>query len=191
MSDYALSAEPTLCHLRTVIGDTVLEEVTDLGIVSIAIPLGGDVLLAQSLEEGYGASLPKSGVLSVSRDRTAKFLGMAPDQVMALVANAPGDAVDGIRHRLGDAAYFTSQTDNWVILRLSGDLSRSALERICPVDLNATSFRLDNVARTVMEHLSVIILREGEKGFLLLSPRSSATSFLHAVETSIKNVTGK
>ena len=39
-----------------------------------------------------------------------------------------------------------------------------------------------------MEHLSVIILRDGADSFLLMSPRSSARSFLHAVELSVVNV---
>ena len=45
------------------------------------------------------------------------------------------------------------------------------------------------VARTVMEHLGVIIHRESDGTYLLMSASSSAESFLHAVETSIKYVT--
>ena len=44
-------------------------------------------------------------------------------------------------------------------------------------------------ARTVMEHLGVLILRTGPDAYLLLSASSSAGSFLHAVETSLVNVT--
>jgi sarcosine oxidase subunit gamma len=40
-----------------------------------------------------------------------------------------------------------------------------------------------------MEHLGTIVLRDGTDSFLLLSAHSSAESFLHAVETSIRNVT--
>ena len=34
-----------------------------------------------------------------------------------------------------------------------------------------------------------LILCDGPDSFLLMSPRSSAPSFLHAVETSVRNVT--
>ena len=39
-----------------------------------------------------------------------------------------------------------------------------------------------------MEHLGTIIIRTEQDTFLLLSASSSAGSFLHAVETSIRNV---
>ena len=47
---------------------------------------------------------------------------------------------------------------------------------------------MDHAARTVMEHLGVLILRTGEDDYLLLSASSSAKSFLHAVEVSLTNV---
>ena len=82
----------------------------------------------------------------------------------------------------------TLQSDNWVGVRISGTRSRDALERICPLDLHPDVFGIDQVARTVMEHLGVIILREDKDSFLMLSASSSAKSFLHAIETSIHNV---
>jgi sarcosine oxidase subunit gamma len=74
------------------------------------------------------------------------------------------------------------------MLRVSGPKSRIALERICPLDLHPSTFPQGRVARTLMEHLGVIILHEGPDTYLLLSARSSAGSFLHAVETSVRNV---
>jgi sarcosine oxidase subunit gamma len=62
------------------------------------------------------------------------------------------------------------------------------LERICPIDLHPQAFAVGAVARTLMDHLNVIILREGGDTFLLMSARSSARSFWHAVETSIRNI---
>ena len=71
---------------------------------------------------------------------------------------------------------------------MSGTGVRVALERICPLDLDDQAFPEGRVARTAMEHLSVIILRDGPDSFLLMSPRSSARSFRHAVELSVENV---
>ena len=64
----------------------------------------------------------------------------------------------------------------------------TALERICPLDLDPLGFEGDGAARTTMEHMGAFVMRDGEGGFFLMSARSSAKSFLHAVETSIKNV---
>ena len=47
---------------------------------------------------------------------------------------------------------------------------------------------LDQHARTSMEHLDTLIIRTAENSYHLMSASSSAGSFLHAVETSIKNV---
>ena len=84
------------------------------------------------------------------------------------------------------------QSDSWVMLRVSGRHVRGALELVCPARPSPRRVpRRRRRARTVMEHLSAIVLREGEDDFLLLSPRSSAASFLHEIETSIRHVRGR
>ena len=75
------------------------------------------------------------------------------------------------------------------MLRLRGEKAREALERICLLDLDESAFQVGDAARTAMEHLGTVILREGSDCFLLMSAGSSAKSFLHAVETSVRNVT--
>ena len=101
----------------------------------------------------------------------------------------PGDhAARVISNQLGEAGYYTDQTDSWVTLRVSGAKSRTALERICPIDLDPKAFSPGAVTRTVMEHHGAIILRDGQNSFVLLSARSSACSFLRAVERSVDNI---
>ncbi|MDX1786447.1 MAG: sarcosine oxidase subunit gamma, partial [Roseovarius sp.] len=70
---------------------------------------------------------------------------------------------------------------------ISGPGSLAALERICMLDLHPDAFKVNAVARTVMEHMGAIIARTGEDTYLLLSASSSAKSFLHAIELSIEN----
>lgn len=82
--------------------------------------------------------------------------------------------------------YLNDQSDSWVMLRVAGAGVRRALERLCPLDLHPDAFAPGAVARTVMEHLAVIVLHEAEDTFVLLSPRSSAASFLHEIETSVR-----
>ena len=88
---------------------------------------------------------------------------------------------------LGGGFYTTDQSDVWVTLELSGAGARRALERICPLDLMPESFGIGAAARTTMEHLGTIIIRNDADSFLLMSASSSAQSFLHALETSIIN----
>lgn len=189
MSEYTLIARPLLGGYQKSFDGAELEELTDLAIVSIATPRGGEEALANALKDVYGSDLPKPGQANLSHDGTTRFLGMGNDQIFALFSHSAPDAADIVANKLKDSGYVTLQSDNWVALRLSGTRSRDALERICPIDLAPESFPVGSCARTVMEHLGTVIYPEQEETFVLLSASSSAESFLHAVETSIENVT--
>jgi sarcosine oxidase subunit gamma len=188
VSDLTLTAAPALGGYHADFGAVTLEERPATAIVSIACPLGGAAALEEALRAGFGAAVPAPGASARSADGGTRFLWMAPDLVLAVFEHDTPDATRQVAARLGGTAYLTDQTDAWVALRIAGPAVRAALERICPLDLHPGAFPEGRVARTVMEHLPVIILREGPDAFLLLSARSSADSFLHAVETSIRNV---
>lgn len=189
MSELVLTASPALGGYRERFDGIVLEEIPDLAIVSIATPLGAEQVLADAINDGFGTTPPKVGASTQSRDGRTRFLGIAPDQTFAVFIHDGPDARDVVDRVLGDAGYTTDQTDVWVALRINGPRAISALERICPIDLHPHAFPEGAAARTVMEHLGTIVLRDGAESFVLLSARSSAESFLHAVETSIFNVT--
>ena len=92
-----------------------------------------------------------------------------------------------MREKLQGTGYTTDQTDAWVCLEISGPETILALERLCPLDI--ARFTDGTAARTVMQHMGALIIRLSADRFLLLSARSSAASFLQAVETSYRNVT--
>lgn len=184
-----LKAEPLLGGFHATFEDTDLIEVTELAILSIAIPLDGDAAFASALTKAFGAGVPSPGASTLSSDGRTRFLWMAPDQLFALFENDSPNAAGAMRKKLEGAAYVTLQSDNWVALRLSGNKARDALERICPIDLHPSSFPVGRASRTVMEHMGAIVLNEDANSFLLLSASSSAKSYLHAVETSLQNVT--
>jgi sarcosine oxidase subunit gamma len=172
-------------------GTVTLAEVTGLALVSAAVPRDGDEAFAAALVGGFGAVRPGPGDSALGARDAIRVLGMQPDQVFILFASPNPDlAVPTVAAALGSAAYVTDQSDSWAMLRMSGTGVRAALDRICPLDLDEGAFPEGRVARTVMEHLSVIILRDGPDSFLLMSPRSSARSFRQAVELSVENVFG-
>ena len=153
------------------------------------MPRDGDEAFAAALAGGLGAVRPVPGESTLGSRLATRVLGMQPDQVFILFESPdPDQAVLTVAGALGSAAYVTDQSDSWAMLRMSGTGVRVALERICPLDLDDQAFPEGRVARTAMEHLSVIILRDGADSFLLMSPRSSARSFRHAVELSVENV---
>jgi methylglutamate dehydrogenase subunit D len=186
--DITLTPAPFLGNHASEIGNTRLIEVTDRALVSIATPLGGEAALARALGSAFGTEPPAVGRTTRSADGEIRLLGLARDQVLALMPAPGARAAPDLARRLGPVAYLTDQTDAWVMLRLDGPLALPALERTCMLDLHGDAFAVDRVARTVMEHLGTILLREARDRFLLMSASSTARSFLHCLETSLRNV---
>lgn len=170
-------------------GDTLLAEAQGLALVSLACPLQGQAALEKALSgAGFACPAPGASTLSSGGDLDGRLIWTAPDQMLLAFAHETPDAAATVAARTGQAAYLTDQTDNWCALTIDGPIARAALERMCSLDLHKDAFALNAAARTVMEHLGVLIVRTGADAFLLLSASSSAGSFLHAVETSVQNV---
>jgi sarcosine oxidase subunit gamma len=187
VADFTLTAEPPLEGTDMVIAGVRLWAPADLAVVSIALPLGREDAARNAIEAAYGVALPEIGKSVITPEDT-RLIRLASDLAFAMFAHATPDAEPVVAGRLEGAAYTTDQTDVWVALGLSGAGARRGLERICPIDLHSDAFGVDDAARTVMEHLGVLILRSGDDEYLLLSASSSARSFLHAVETSLRNI---
>ncbi|MGI9418021.1 MAG: sarcosine oxidase subunit gamma [Geminicoccaceae bacterium] len=188
MPSLQLKAEPLLGGFCSTSDGTDLTELTKLAIVSIAIPMGGDAAVASAVSKAFGADMPNPGGSTLSSDGQTRFIWTAPDQLFALFEDEGPDAAADMRERLDGTAYVTLQSDSWVALRLSGCKAQEALERICPIDLHQSAFPTGRVSRTAMEHMGAIVIGEGGNSFLLLSASSSAKSYLHAVKTSLQNV---
>lgn len=189
MSDLVLTPLSALRGYDRDFNGTHLREISDLSIVSVAVPIDGIKDISKAVKSSYGCSLPQPNLSVHSKDGKTRLVSTQADQFMVLFDNIDPDGGTKVSAALGSAGYYTDQTDNWVALALSGPHARAALERLSQVDLAASSFALNASARTQMEHLGVLVIRSGDDTFLLLSARSSAKSFLHAVEVSVKNVT--
>jgi sarcosine oxidase subunit gamma len=168
VAEFTLTARPALGGYAREWERAALVEV-ERTLVSLSGP-GREIL---------GLELPAPGRFAAAEGVTAYWIG--PEQWLLA-----GDAglFGRVRAAAADAA-MTEQTDAWAQLRLTGPAAVAALERLCKLDLSA--FPEGSAARTAMEHLGVVIARE-EGGFLLMSPRSSARSFAHALETALDSV---
>ena len=188
MFKHPLKAQSPLNGMNRTFEGVIIKEITNRDIVSIATPLGGKDALSGAVRTAYQATLPTVGQWTGSSVDNAQFLGMASDQYFAVFDHSGSEALVVIESKLGNAGYYTDQSDSWVIIRIGGPKSRSALERICSIDLHPTVFPEGSVTRTLMEHLGTIILSEPNNYFLLLSARSSAESFLQAIHESVENI---
>jgi len=199
-SDYVdntmLTASSPLNGYSKAFNDTLVREISTLAIVSIAVPRNGLDALNERLASFSAVSFPQTGqcirtsdVVLADTPTALVVYGLQSDQCF-VVAELNGvstqDFFELLCAELGPAAYLTDQSDSWAVLDVEGSLVNQAMERLCMLDL--TTFTASDVARTTMEHLSVIIEKPADDRVRLYSPRSSARSFLHAITTSILNV---
>ena len=158
-----------------------------LSIVSIAFG-HDDVDAREAVERGLGIGLPGIGESAGGAlGGGATLLGLQRDQWFALMARE-ASPVARVREAIGEGPAVTDQGDAWAGLAIEGPRAVDALERTCRLDLHVDAFPVGRVARTAMEHLATVLLREADERFVLLSPRSSAASFAHAMATSVRNV---
>ena len=187
MADFTLTATPPLAGYNRSFGSVSLKAPAHLAIVSIALPLGGEAEAEKAIKSAFGIDLPEIGLFNAAQDETSMLMRLGSDLAFVLFPCETPDAEPRVAKKLKGAAYTTDQTDVWCALEISGPGSLAALERICMLDLHPDAFKVNMVARTVMEHMGAIIARTGEDTYLLLSASSSAKSFLHAIELSIEN----
>ena len=187
MADHGitLGSVPALEGADITIGQNHIVERTSLALVSVATPLGGGAELSRALSAGWGLDLPLGMQSNASDD--VRAIPLTADQCLLILEASEPDPARIISEKLQGTGYTTDQTDAWVCLEISGPETILALERLCPLDI--ARFTDGTAARTVMQHMGALIIRLSADRFLLLSARSSAASFLQAVETSYRNVT--
>ena len=180
-----LSSLSPLNGYQESIGSISLREINDYSLISLAIPQDTTKTFAKTIKDEFGVGMPTS-VMSKT-NKKMRLLMTQPDQIFSIIPQVDDPEKD-LSKIIGNAAYITDQTDAWVVLEISGVTSRTALERICQVDLDPNIFKLNAMARTTMEHMATIIIRTDVDTFLLMSASSSAKSFLHAVELSAQHI---
>ena len=171
-----------------------LAEITNVSIVSVAPFTNGKKGLEIAIFKLLGGS-PLNAVNTYESPvgRNILFLPSAHGQWFLCFDNDGADPVDAasglLGRRLSSQLTMTDQSDAWVIIALAGSLVRCTLERICPINCSAAAMPVGTAARTMIEHLGAIIVRrsndcDGNPNFWLLSARSSASNFLHAIKAS-------
>ena len=195
----SLTPQSPLGGYNMIIDATSLIEVTGLSMVSVA-PLAG----SQAAFQTAIAKLFKTSKSNSPKPSATMALDQSGKQLCILMPSAQNqwflcfdddgtNPIDAAKTLIGKSLSkqmaMTDQSDSWVILALSGPQSGQTLSRICPIDCGVSAMPMGTTARTSMEHLGAIITRRPDEGdhqpcFWLLSARSSAASFLHAITGS-------
>ena len=186
MANMGLKPSPILGGLEIKIGDNFIRELSDFELVSVAVPRGRGEDCARRLNTAFGLEMPAPNRSSVSGAWRA--VSMTADQILLMHQGQDTALEAEVQDALDGQGYTTTQTDAWVCLEVGGSDTLAALERICPIDLDAAAFPNGATARTAMEHLVALIIRMDTTRFLLCSASSTAGSFAHAIETSYRNV---
>ncbi len=165
------------------IGELTLCEVSNRAMISMAFaPAARDAVNSLCLSK-LGASLPAVGGVSRAGDGLT-LLGLQYDQIWCIQEQSDRSDEKSFIAQLGhpDSLYLTDHGDGWATLALEGKTVLAVLERLCPLDLNTYNFPVNSVSRTALEHMGAVIVRTGDFAFEIMTPRSYASSLLHAVE---------
>lgn len=106
-----------------------------------------------------------------------------PDMFAAI---SPDPALhERLRKAAAGHAAVVDQSDGKILFRISGRDARSLLEKGVTIDLHPGIFAADHVALTLLSHLSVQIVRNGDTPtYEIVLSRAFAADFWHWLEES-------
>ena len=183
-----MKSNAPLANHKNVINKIKISSIEKVELFSLAIPIDGEKKAKTALAKVIKCKMPSPGNCVVSVEQKLKILRLAPEQALLYFSNQNLPQIQKTLQALKKSFYITEQSDAWSGTRVSGQQVIACLERICPIDLSYDSFGINCFARTSMEHLNTIIIRNKRTEFELFSGSSSAKSFLHAIETSAQNI---
>ena len=186
MRNFESKKESFLGGYSKTINNVSIKEITEHRITSLAIPFKNERKCATQFKRTFKKLIPDiEESLIISKGKV--IFRLANDMLFLCESSnekMPKAAIDFLKQSF----YSTDQSGGWCCIQASGNNVLKMLERICPLDLSEERFKTLNVKRTSMEHLGVIIFKKSPNEFFLYSASSSSKSFLHAVETSCKNL---
>ncbi len=172
-------------RVDTLNGLTITER-TDRALASVAARNGHGNATREAAAAHLGFALADVGQCAGNETFSAWWMG--PDLWMV---DAPHETHENLAHDLkaavGASASVAEQTDGWCRFDLSGPLCAAVFERLCNIDIRATT--AGDALRTSIEHLGCFVLCvEARTDYAVLGPRSSAGSLHHALLAAAKSV---
>ena len=188
MSNLKLNPEPPIGFNKKSLGDLTLIEEDDFSIVSVSLSIDRLPAFKKFVLNNFKTNIPEVGKSKFTKNKNMRIIGLQPGQFFILFERNSHHPVNEIKNIFGNDLFYSDQSDSWSVITISGSTILNALERICQLDLSLENFQVNDAQRTSMEHIGVILIRVDKNEFLLFSPRSSCSSFFHALTTSAKNI---
>jgi len=142
---------------------------------------GRAAALSKALEKAHGVNLPERGTMQEGAGARIAWSGLDQAFLMGVVP-------DG---RLAGYAALTDQSDAWAHLVLEGAAARDVLARWVPVDLSPAACPPGSARRTLLGHMSALILHPGGDRFDTLVFRSMAATAVHELTRAMRAVTAR
>lgn len=158
------------------IGKNVAEELVFDAITSVS-PFGGqDADVSTALEAQIGHGLPQIGAAVGGAGTRTVWAG----RHQFMVLGAPLTPIAG--------AAMTDQTDAWACAALEGPGARDVLARLVPIDLRDAAFPEGATARTLVAHMTAVLLRTGPERYEMMVFRSMARTLVHDLKDAMETV---
>ena len=155
-----------------------LEEHVPERITWIAPFKGQMAAVSEAMERDIGCPFPEPNRMTVSDH--ARAISSGPQEALVL-----GRGPDT------NEAAVVDQSDGWVVLHLSGAMSRDVLARLTPVDLRPTHFEVGHTARTLIGHMTGSLSRLDADIWEIIVFRSMTKTAIHDIERAMKAVTAR
>lgn len=153
-------------------------------LVSLACVLDQEAAFTKAFKKAFGTAPPEPNHLAEIKGGFAMWSGQG--QYMLLLNSENIHTDNEVAAKLGGTAYATLQTDGWASLDIKGSRVFDVLERFIPLDLRSAP--INYAARTSAHHIAVIVVKFSDIEIQLLTPRSSAQSFLEGLVHTAENV---
>jgi heterotetrameric sarcosine oxidase gamma subunit len=144
----------------------------------------GEAGLRRTLQAEFGLNLPEPGQSTVAG--ALKMVSTGPGDWLVLDKHGrPGSLAVSLKHALGESASVVDLSSAFGVLRLSGAQARSALMKLCRIDLHPRVFGPGHVARTLMAQIPILLHQvSDEPAYDLFAPSTLAQAFAETLVES-------
>lgn len=152
---------------------------------TLIAPFPGQMAAADAALAMLGLSFPAPGQVLAAPG--ARIIWAGREQAM-LFGAAPPAALEA-------HAAISDQGDGWAGFMLAGtgeaQGAEAVLARPVPLDLRAASFPPGRAARSLLNHMPLLILRDTDDAFELYTFRSMARSAVHELDQAMRSVAAR
>lgn len=164
-----LIASPALDAAPVILAGVTLASLDTGPITRLTIRRGHQADGAEALNSAHGMGFPAAN--RATGREGARALWAGPGQAL-LIGPEPDP-------RLAQSFTLVDQTDAYAGLTLEGLAARDILARLTPLDLREAGFRRGFSMLSLLGHIPLSLTRTTAQRFLLLVPRSMASSAFH------------